>query len=285
MSKPYSTPQNIIIIGGEGKLARLFNRELTKLGMSVFSLDKNDWHKADELFAKADMVIVAVPIHLTLDVIAKCHQLPEECILADLTSIKTSPLAAMLEIHSGPVLGLHPMFGPDVSNFSHQTIAVCDGRYSDKTLWFKQLLEKMGAELYTISASDHDDSMTFIQALRHFSTFAYGVHLQQEQADLSSLIKLSSPIYRLELAMVGRLFAQDPELYADIIFSSKSNISMIKRYHQRLGSLIELLENNDKTGFIKQFSDVGDWFGDYAQRFLKESSTMLDSTKNPDQVI
>ncbi len=279
MSRKNSMQKNVVIIGGEGKLARLFNRELSKLGMSVFSLDKNDWHKADELFAQADAVIVAVPIHLTLDVIARCHQLPVECILADLTSIKSSPLRAMLDIHSGPVLGLHPMFGPDVSDFSHQTIAVCDGREPDKTLWFKQLLKNTGAELYTISASEHDESMTFIQALRHFSTFAYGVHLQQEQADLSSLIKLSSPIYRLELAMVGRLFAQDPELYADIIFSSKSNISMIKRYHQRLGELISLLENKDKAGFINQFSDVGDWFGDDAQRFLKESSAMLDSTQ------
>ncbi len=279
MNKNNPTQKNIVIIGGEGKLARLFDYELSKQGMCIFSMDKNDWHNADKLFAKADVVLVAVPIHLTLDVIKKCYQLPDHCILADLTSIKSSPLNAMLEIHSGPVLGLHPMFGPDVSDFNHQTIAVCDGREPDKTRWFKKLLKKTGAELFHLSASEHDDSMTFIQALRHFSTFAYGVHLQQEQADLSSLIKLSSPIYRLELAMVGRLFAQDPELYADIIFSSKSNISMIKRYHLRLGSLIELLENNDKTGFISQFSDVGDWFGDYAQSFLKESRAMLDSTQ------
>ncbi len=31
-------------------------------------------------------------------------------LLADLTSVKREPLAKMLEIHTGAVLGLHPMF-------------------------------------------------------------------------------------------------------------------------------------------------------------------------------
>jgi chorismate mutase/prephenate dehydrogenase len=50
--------------------------------------------------------------------------------------------------------------------------------------------------------------MAFIQALRHFATFAYGLHLAEENVRLEQLLALSSPIYRLELAMVGRLFAR-----------------------------------------------------------------------------
>lgn len=51
--------------------------------------------------------------------------------------------------------------------------------------------------------------MTLIQALRHFTSFAYGLHLSRENPNIDKLLKLSSPIYRLELAMVGRLFGQD----------------------------------------------------------------------------
>ncbi len=280
MSNHEPIHKNVVIIGGEGQLAKLFSRQFSRLGMRVFSLDKNDWATAEQLFAQADIIIVAVPINQTISVINQLHNLPENCILADLTSIKTTPLEAMLKIHQGPVLGLHPMFGTDIDNFQHQTIVVCDGRDPDKYLWFTQSLKKLGAELYHISAVEHDDSMTLIQALRHFSSFAYGVHLQQEEAEIARLIKLSSPIYRLELAMVGRLFAQQPELYADIIFSSKNNVSMIKRYHQRLGDLIKLLEENDKASFIKKFTEVGEWFGEYAESFLNESRTLLESTQN-----
>ncbi|MCV5706965.1 prephenate dehydrogenase/arogenate dehydrogenase family protein, partial [Escherichia coli] len=89
-----------------------------------------------------------------------------------------------------------------------------------------------GARLQQVEAKAHDEAMTLIQALRHFATFAYGWHLSREQANLDRLLSLSSPIYRLELAMVGRLFAQDPHLYADIILSSPQNLAMIRRYYQ-----------------------------------------------------
>lgn len=77
------------------------------------------------------------------------------------------------------------------------------------------------------------------------------------------------------LAMVGRLFAQDPQLYADIIMSSENNLALIKRYYQRFGEAIGLLEQGDKQAFIDSFRKVEHWFGDYAQRFQSESRTLL----------
>jgi len=272
--------KEIVIIGGKGQLASLFIRQLTRFDFTIQIIDKNDWTDSQQILAKADLVLIAVPINRTMEIIKKLNQLPKNCILADVTSIKKAPVAAMMDIHSGPVLGLHPMFGPDVSSFENQTIAVCHGRQQHDYQWFLGCLKQLGAELCEITAAEHDQSMTLIQALRHFSTFAYGVHLEQEQADLPTLIKLSSPIYRLELAMVGRLFAQQPELYADIIFSSDENTRMIKDYHQRLGDLIGLLEKKDKPAFIEKFNQVNQWFGDYAEKFLGESNAMLESTQS-----
>lgn len=74
--------------------------------------------------------------------------------------------------------------------------------------------------------------MTYIQALRHFSTFANGLHLSKQPIELAQLLALSSPIYRLELAMIGRLFAQDAELYADIIMDKSENLEVIKSLKQ-----------------------------------------------------
>lgn len=99
--------------------------------------------------------------------------------------------------------------------------------------------------------------------------------MAKEDIDLQQLLELSSPIYRLELAMVGRLFAQDPQLYADIIMSSDKNVELIRRYHQRLGQSIEMLENKDKAEFIRQFNQVSEWFGEDAHHFMKESQSLL----------
>ncbi|MCV6038660.1 prephenate dehydrogenase/arogenate dehydrogenase family protein, partial [Escherichia coli] len=80
------------------------------------------WDHADEILDNAGLVVVTVPIHLTEGVIEKLGNLPQDCILCDLTSIKSKPLQAMLNVHDGPVVGLHPMFGPDVPSLAKQVI-------------------------------------------------------------------------------------------------------------------------------------------------------------------
>lgn len=92
---------------------------------------------------------------------------------------------------------------------------------------------------------------------------------------MAQLLKLSSPIYRLELAMVGRLFGQDPHLYGDIILSSPENIEMIQRFHRCLSEAVELVSVGDKASFVAQFERVSQWFGDYSQQFMHESQNLL----------
>ncbi|MDR0217486.1 MAG: bifunctional chorismate mutase/prephenate dehydrogenase [Enterobacteriaceae bacterium] len=270
----------IVIVGGSGKMGRLFHRLLTLSGYEVRILESGDWDQAEHLLADAGMVIVSVPIHLTETIIHRLPPLPDQCILVDLASIKQKPLQAMLDSHKGPVLGLHPMFGPDVDSFAKQVVVYCDGRQPESYQWFLEQISVWGARLYKISAEQHDKNMSFIQALRHFTTFSYGRHLVKEDIDLQQLLSLSSPIYRLELAMVGRLFAQDPQLYADIIMSSPENIDLIRRYHQSFGQALELLESQDKTAFIASFNQVSEWFGDEATRFMKESRTLLQQASD-----
>lgn len=270
----------VVIVGGNGQMGRLFNKMLTLSGYQVKTLDKDDWDRAETLFSDAGMVIISVPIHLTEQVIQQLPALPDDCILVDLASVKNRPLQAMLAAHQGPVLGLHPMFGPDSGSLAKQVVVWCDGRQPGAYQWFLEQIQVWGARLHRIGAEEHDQNMAFIQALRHFATFAYGLHLAEENVNLDQLLALSSPIYRLELAMVGRLFAQDPQLYADIIMSSENNLNLIKRYYQRFGEAIALLEQGDKNAFIASFNRVEEWFGDHAKRFLVESRSLLRSAND-----
>ncbi|WP_217515707.1 bifunctional chorismate mutase/prephenate dehydrogenase [Vibrio metschnikovii] len=267
--------RSVVIIGGHGQLGRLFARMFELSGYQVKVLGSQDWHRADELLHDAGLVVVTVPIDLTVGVIEKLNQLPSDCILCDLTSIKSKPLAAMLKVHSGPVVGLHPMFGPDVPSLAKQVIVYCDGRGVEQYQWLLDQFAIWGASLCAIDAQEHDQGMTLIQALRHFTSFVYGLHLSKVNPNIEQLLKLSSPIYRLELAMVGRLFGQDPNLYADIILSSQENIEMIGRFQHSLEQAVSLLKQGDKQGFVSQFSQVSDWFGDYSQQFMQESQHLL----------
>ncbi|QWL03588.1 bifunctional chorismate mutase/prephenate dehydrogenase [Shewanella indica] len=271
----------VVIIGGRGQLGTLFAQMLTLSGYPVHLLDKEDWDNADAILDGAGLVLVTVPIAITCELIrSRLRHLPKDCILADLTSIKSEPLQAMLEAHSGPVVGLHPMFGPDVGSLAKQVVVVCHGRQSEAYAWLLEQIAIWGARLVEADASKHDKAMQLVQAMRHFSSFVYGLNLCREQADLDSLLQFSSPIYRLELAMVGRLFAQSPDLYADIIFAQQESLGAISDYLDNYAGALAMLKAGDRDGFVRQFREVAEWFGDFAPQFRSESRSMLQSVND-----
>jgi len=272
---------HVVLVGGAGKLGGLFSQMLTLSGYQVQVLDKDDWCRATEIFDGAGLVIVTVPIAITCDLIKeKLTELPQDCILADLTSIKGEPVNAMLEAHNGPVVGFHPMFGPDVGSLAKQVVVVCHGRQSQDYQWLLEQIQIWGARLVEAEPERHDKAMQLVQAMRHFSSFVYGLNLYKEEADIESLLQFSSPIYRLELAMVGRLFAQSPELYADIIFAQKESLKAIGDYLDNYAQALQLLQSGDRDGFVSQFKEVAQWFGDFAPQFQRESRAMLQSVND-----
>lgn len=272
---------SVVIVGGKGQLGGLFQQMLRLSGYQVKVLDKDDWQQAECLFADAGLVLVTVPIAITCDIIReKLTQLPRDCILADLTSIKTEPMQAMLAAHKGPVVGFHPMFGPDVGSLAKQVVVVCHGREADKYQWLLEQIAIWGARIVEAEPERHDNAMQLVQAMRHFSTFVYGLNLCKEEADIETLLQFSSPIYRLELAMVGRLFAQSPELYADIIFAQQESQHAIGDYLDNYREALELLKRGDREEFINQFQMVAKWFGDFAPQFQRESRMMLQSVSD-----
>lgn len=273
--------KKIVVVGGRGKLGGLFATYFERSGYYVERLDQGDWPKAEQIMVGAELVMVCVPIDKTTTVLEQLQPyLTESMILADLTSVKVEPLAKMLAVHQGAVVGLHPMFGPDITSFAKQVVACCHGRFAERYQWLLDQIRLWGAKIETIDAKEHDHAMTYIQALRHFSTFAYGLHLSQQPVKLSQLLALSSPIYRLELAMIGRLFAQDGALYADIIADKPENLAVIEALKQSFEQGLDFFKQQDKQGFIETFEQVHHWFGDYSAQFLKESRNLLQQAND-----
>lgn len=276
--------KNIVVVGGYGALGGLFAERFREAGANVHCIGEGEQKKLISACVDADLVLISVPIAVTEAVIAQLPELPAHCILADVTSIKAKPLQAMLKQHRGPVVGLHPMFGPQVATLAKQLIVVTEGRATTSYQWLLDTLTRWGAQLYQTSAERHDEAMGFIQVMRHLSTFVYGAHLASEKADLQELLDLSSPIYRLELMMVGRLFAQNAELYADIILAHPENFAMMRRYLESFAQVLGQLEQGDKSGFVEKFAEISDYFGDFSQKFLEDSQRLLASAGDAHQL-
>src|SRR5208337_5571160 len=84
--------------------------------------------------SESDIVIFAVPLHQTVEIIRKLvPHTRQGQLLMDLTSLKAAPVREMLQ-SPACVVGLHPMFGGRISSFSGQTLAACPVRIG-QTQW------------------------------------------------------------------------------------------------------------------------------------------------------
>lgn len=267
----------IEIIGGAGKLGQVFVKAFRQLGCKVHTFEQADWCAQTRRLQQADIVILCVPMHKTLEVIDALPQLSKTCILADFTSVKVPIVRAMCAAHEGPVIGLHPMFGPHTQTIAGQTVAVCKGQELSACEPLLNLLKALGLRLEQISAEEHDRAMGFIQALRHFNTFSDGVFLEKNAVDLTTLSHLSSPIYRFELSFVGRLFAQSPELYVDIILAGEKNYGLITAFAKHYTQLATLVQCQDRDALITLFEKTQTFLGDFAQQSLSASEPVLDN--------
>ena len=273
-AKPGAT---ILLVGGAGEMGRYFHRWFNAAGYRVRILEQQNWEQVAELCRDIDLALVGVPIESTAEVIKKlAPYLPETAILADITSVKEMPLAAMLQAHRGPVIGLHPLFGPGTSTMDKQIVVKTAGRMPEKVQWLVDQFQAWGAITVTADAREHDEIMAYVQALRHFATFGFGRFLYQQQADIFKSLEFSSPIYRLELGMVGRLFAQDPKLYAEIIFATPERRELLKSYLASLVDQLEMLNKADKEEFCREFSRIAAWFGPFGDQAMRESSYLID---------
>jgi chorismate mutase / prephenate dehydrogenase len=267
----------VLVVGGLGSMGRFLSRWFMQSDYEVRVLDREDWGKVQSLTSEIDLCLLAVPIDTT-PAVAACvaPHLRRECILADITSLKCAPMNAMLRSHVGPVVGLHPLFGPTLKTMDRQIVVVNPGRDPQNCQWLLDQLTAWGNVLVRTSPEEHDDIMGIVQALRHFATFAFGQFLHARRVPILRTLELSSPIYRLELVMVGRLFAQDPSLYAEIIFATPERLALLKDYVQSLLRNLDLLQRADKPEFISRFREVAAWFGPFSEQAMRESTFLVE---------
>jgi Prephenate dehydrogenase len=115
------------IVGGYGEMGRWFERFLVEREIDVALVGRSS--KAH--YADYDLVVIAVPVDVTCDVIAEvAPQMKPGAVLFDITSVKKDPVKQML-ISAPPgveLLSVHPLFGPSMPDMEGQTVIVAPVR-------------------------------------------------------------------------------------------------------------------------------------------------------------
>src|SRR5262249_36689924 len=95
------------------------------------------------------------------------------------------------------------------------------------------------------------------------------------KAPLERSLQFASPIYRTELAMVGRMFSQRAELYADILTSNPAGSQVSHVFEQEAGHFARAVAMHDRETVVKRFRQVAEYMKEFAAWSKRESDAIL----------
>ncbi|MDA1196544.1 MAG: prephenate dehydrogenase/arogenate dehydrogenase family protein [Nanoarchaeota archaeon] len=250
------------IIGGTGKVGQWFKLFFEQAGYSVVVAGRSTTLSIEDCAKESDVVLVCVPIAETVDLLKRIAPLvAEDGLLMDVTSLKEAPMKAMLAYGTCAVIGMHPVFGPSVADVKNQTVVLCDGREKGYLSWISKLLTDRGGIVKVMDAISHDKAMAVVQGLQHFSSISICHALSKVGTSMKEMERVSSPIFRFNMDIAGRILNQDPELYADVELLNEHVTPILKAYIADATHLLSLIEAGDREGFVDYFNEAADYLG------------------------
>ncbi len=252
------------IIGISGRFGQLLKNFFEQLGCSVIGSDEKEPAGLSnaQVVEESEVVIFSVPIKDTPAVIRSVlSKVRENQLLMDVTSIKQPAVEAMLE-SKAQVVGLHPMFRPEVS-FDGQTVVVCPARLTaqDWKTWVVNVLTAMRAQIKWSTPAEHDGYMMTVQVIPHLGNLTSALLITEASVSVSESLAFTSPFYRVMFSLMGRLVSQSPDLYTSIVMENPETLAMLERRIAIEQRLVEMIHEKDQTAFEALFVQANTHFG------------------------
>lgn len=283
------------IIGGRGRMGKLFADFFKERGLKVLISDIGTKLTNKNVAQDSDITIIAVPINKTEEIIKKTlPHIRKNSAIMDLTSIKGPAVKAMLKGNC-EVLGMHPMFGAS-NPIPGQTIILCPTKKSGFwSKWMTNFLGKNQIAIENMSVQEHDKIMNIAQGLIHFVEITFADSLRQTKIPIKELFKFTGKASELKVQLAARILDQDPDLYGNIQIKNPHALKSLKLFQKSVDKLIRIVEKKDLNAFKKYFLNNREYFGNYTKEAYKDSSYLIGKllelqkkpiqtkTKNPSQ--
>lgn len=275
--KMFKEAVKVGIIGGTGQMGKFFKRFFENNNCFVSVSSRRTKLKPEDCAKQSDVVIVSVPMDVTVEVIKKIvPYIKKNSLLMDTTSIKKEPVDAMLKYSKCEVIGMHPVFGPNIKSIKKQTIVLCPARTKKWLNWAVNIFEKNGAKVKVTTPEKHDKMMSIIQGLNHFSTLSIAHAMKNLGVNLQESLDYTSPVYKLRMAMIGRILNQEPNLYAGIEMMNPKNKKVLQEYIKSSKKLQKIIESKNTEKFVEYFNECKEFFGSFKKEAEEVSDYLIE---------
>lgn len=202
----------------------------------------------------SDILIVAVPIQFTSDVIREVAPFMKSgTLMVDVTSVKEEPSRTMAEALPDTVeyIPTHPVFGPRTTRLDNQVIVLTADK---KGKWYPKVYNYLAGKNMRIietTAEKHDFMMSIVQVLTHFSFISTASAIEKLKVDLSESEDYESPIYNLMIDMIARIVAQNPYLTYNIQSMNNNGPKIRNTFADAVVELRDVINNKDEDKFVE----------------------------------
>ena len=260
--------QKIAIVGGTGQFGQHLASKLEEENQIAISgknvedaeriAENNGWgHGTNkEIAGEADIVIVAVPIAITVEVIHQIGtEISDDTLLCDITSVKKKPVEAMSN-YSDEVLGMHPMYAP--SNSIEGQKVVLTPEKGQKWTEMEEFWKENSADIHVTDPKSHDKAMSLVQGLMHFSELVVAETIRKSDISGEEMSNYSSPVYQLITDLTARMLNQKSGLYGSIQAENPENVSIREDFIESAEEIRDLI--GDEEAFEQKFEELGEEF-------------------------
>jgi prephenate dehydrogenase len=256
------------IIGAQGRMGSWLRRLLEPVVGRLLTADVAGEPLTPEWVAACRVIILAVPVHAVEGVMRVIgpHTDPDG-VVVDISSLKQTPLTAMLAHARGEVVGAHPLFGPGAPSLQDQTVFLSPGRGRRWLARLRRFLQEQGARPVIMDPERHDRLMAQVQTLRHLLLYAFGWSLMQLGYQPETDGEVSGPWFRELLTLLAHQSDQPAELYADLALHNPDGLNAARTLLQGMGTMVTALEGKDRGALVATMEQVG--------AFIKNSQAQL----------
>ncbi|NBC84233.1 MAG: prephenate dehydrogenase/arogenate dehydrogenase family protein [Bacteroidetes bacterium] len=215
----------------------VFDKNIRKLRYLFNSVKLVNYDEVAEF--QPEMVINAVNLERTVPVFEEIlPYLPADCILSDITSVKT-PVQDWYLNSGRRFVSTHPMFGPtfaNVKDLSSQSAIIINQSDEEGKSFFRKFYESLNLNIFEYTFKEHDETIAYSLAIPFASTIVFAACMKKQEAPGTTFNK--------HMDIAKGLLSEDNYLLSEILFSPFA-LEHIKNIYKKLGDLMTMIETNN----------------------------------------
>ncbi len=189
---------------------------------------------------KPDILINAVSLDRTIELFDEIvSYLPENCIVADITSVK-SGLSEYYKKLGRRFVSTHPMFGPTFANLkdlSNQHGVIITESDEEGKVFFRDFYKKLKINIHDYSFKEHDETIAYSLSIPFASTMVFAACMKEQEAPGTT--------FKRHYRIAEGLLSEDDFLLSEILLSPDS-LGQIERISEQMESLKAMIRSRDK---------------------------------------